>query len=374
MRGLRSAGATDTVVGGGGAELRDRPDPAGIVTLLACVAAFVGSASLSTWASGTPLQSLIRGAWTPVILAGCLLYALHRDRLAPLVRPALSLLLLALMGASLWQVHTGVHLEAGRIWRAHGWLPHPNDTAIAAILAPILAPWTWPVAAGLILLSGSRTALMGLAVAFLMLTRSWRIRALVIGLAGISLAVFVHAAAVQSLLGRAGAWAVALRMIQTAPWLGMGPQTFVDHYFAWLPATLPFGLTPSLEFMPWAHNLYLEVLAERGLLGLVAVAVPVSLAWGTATRHLRAAIAAFLVMALVDLTFLKPWVAATYWGLVTVSLTGGLPTSGWSVFRVLGWPAGWTYPRQDGWWPNGLGIGLRGWTYFLTWGRGPYLT
>lgn len=43
-------------------------------------------------------------------------------------------------------------------------------------------------------------------------------------------------------------------------------------------------------------------------------------------------------------------------------------------FRVHSWPAGWTinddYPVQR---RNGYGLKIGVWTYFFTWGRGPFL-
>jgi O-antigen ligase len=93
----------------------------------------------------------------------------------------------------------------------------------------------------------------------------------------------------------------------------MGPHTFVDHYWRLRPL--------DTAFIPWAHGFYLEQLAERGLLGLAVIVVAPSLAWRTARRPLRAAMAAFLVMGLMDLTFLKPWVMGAYAGLLTLALT-----------------------------------------------------
>ena len=374
MRGLRSTGPNGDMDRGAVPGAHDAPDSTGLLILVGSLVAFILSAALSTWASGYPLQSMIRGAWTPLILAIVLLYGLYAAHLRAWVRPALTVLLVLLCAGSLWQAHTGWHLEGGRLWRAHGFLPHPNDTALAAIMAPLLAPWTWPFAAGLILLSGSRTALVGLAVALLMLTRSWRLRACVLAGAGISLVAFVHASFVISATSRMGAWVVAWRMFREHPLLGMGPQTFVDHYLAWLPSTLPFGIAPDVDFIPWAHNLYLEVLAERGLLGFAVMAVGLTLAWWYATRPVRAAMAAILVMGLLDLTFLKPWVVAAVWGVVTLSLTPPLPSTGIRLFRVCDWPSGWTHREQRGVMPNGVGIRCRVWTYFLTWGHGPYLT
>jgi O-antigen ligase len=50
-----------------------------------------------------------------------------------------------------------------------------------------------------------------------------------------------------------------------APFVGHGPRTFVLSYQAYLEPTDDNRLTP------WAHNLYLELLAEQGVIGLLAL-------------------------------------------------------------------------------------------------------
>jgi O-antigen ligase len=56
--------------------------------------------------------------------------------------------------------------------------------------------------------------------------------------------------------GRFALCATALSMFQSAPLLGHGPRSFV-----WLGA--------DAGTIPWTHNLYLELLAEQGALGLL---------------------------------------------------------------------------------------------------------
>jgi O-antigen ligase len=56
--------------------------------------------------------------------------------------------------------------------------------------------------------------------------------------------------------GRFALWATALSMFQSAPLLGHGPSSFV-----WLGA--------DAGTIPWAHNLYLKLLAEEGAVGLL---------------------------------------------------------------------------------------------------------
>jgi putative inorganic carbon (HCO3(-)) transporter len=64
-------------------------------------------------------------------------------------------------------------------------------------------------------------------------------------------------------VGRVELWGAALRLIQTRPLLGVGPDNFRHLYGAQL------GLETWDERVQ-ANNLYLEVLADVGLLGLAA--------------------------------------------------------------------------------------------------------
>ncbi|MCP5065283.1 MAG: O-antigen ligase family protein [bacterium] len=120
---------------------------------------------------------------------------------------------------------------------------------------------------------------------------------------------------------RLGLWMVAIEMWKEAPLLGQGAHTFVDFYPGWLDrVSLPAWFTPERYSIPWAHNLYLESLAERGLLGLsgfVALLVQTGRSLLRDVREpstrTRAAgtlggLAAFLAMGVFDLTLMKDWV------------------------------------------------------------------
>ena len=49
----------------------------------------------------------------------------------------------------------------------------------------------------------------------------------------------------------------------------------------------PPGYEPGEGYIPWAHNLYIEILAERGLVGMAAFAVLLA----AVVRHLARGIA-----------------------------------------------------------------------------------
>ena len=116
-------------------------------------------------------------------------------------------------------------------------------------------------------------------------------------------------------LGRASYWKTAWRMFREAPLLGHGPHTF--------------GL---FHKTPWAHNLYLEVLAEQGILGFIALGVVftcgVSAAWklqrtASGDAHIfgtgaLAGLLGFCSAAFVELSFLRQWVVITLFALLGV--------------------------------------------------------
>ena len=61
-------------------------------------------------------------------------------------------------------------------------------------------------------------------------------------------------------------------MFLDRPWTGQGPGVFGDIYFAFL-AKAGYVLDAISDRRPmlWAHNLYLEQLAERGIGGLLSL-------------------------------------------------------------------------------------------------------
>lgn len=67
-------------------------------------------------------------------------------------------------------------------------------------------------------------------------------------------------------------WHAAWEMFLDRPWAGQGPGLFKDNYFAFLgKAGYLIPELPDRRPMYWAHNLYLEQLAERGIFGLLAL-------------------------------------------------------------------------------------------------------
>lgn len=89
---------------------------------------------------------------------------------------------------------------------------------------------------------------------------------------------------------RISLWIIAWEMFLDAPWLGCGPATYKTLY----PAYLELVQFPDwVEFdpwggaVPWAHNLYLELLGERGGVGFAAFAAMFGTALAIAIRTWR---------------------------------------------------------------------------------------
>ena len=109
--------------------------------------------------------------------------------------------------------------------------------------------------------------------------------------------------------GRLSHWATAWTLFLEAPLLGHGLHTFIDT-----------SLHP--QGVPWAHNLYLQALAEQGVIGLVTLAPLLLYAIVTSWRARRlpmaeqrivaagalGALVGFCAASAVELTFVREWV------------------------------------------------------------------
>ena len=107
------------------------------------------------------------------------------------------------------------------------------------------------------------------------------------------------------------------------PVLGYGPHTFATFYQQHLAGlTIPYWTSVDSAMVPWPHNIYLEVLAEQGLVGAAALSVLLfagcSESWRTrfaTSKDVRiygaatlSALLALMVAGVVELTFLRQWV------------------------------------------------------------------
>lgn len=82
---------------------------------------------------------------------------------------------------------------------------------------------------------------------------------------------------ISTLAARVPLWVSAWEMFVAAPWLGHGPGAFARLYPDYLsgihfPDWVRASPVLAGQHAPWAHSLYLELLAERGLVGLLSFA------------------------------------------------------------------------------------------------------
>jgi len=132
---------------------------------------------------------------------------------------------------------------------------------------------------------------------------------------------------------RVSLWSASVRMFLAAPMLGQGPHTFGDIWRDYLPAG-PNWIAMPVEagFVPWPHNLYLELLSERGMVAAILFTVLSAQAWLAAWRLTRSkegnlrllgcsvsvALMTFFFASLFELTFLRLWVAVIWFVLIAV--------------------------------------------------------
>lgn len=121
-------------------------------------------------------------------------------------------------------------------------------------------------------------------------------------------------------------WLAAWRMFLQSPLIGQGIGSYLLHYQDFLDlAHLPAWIVFDPRLTPWAHNLYLEVLAELGMLGMLSLIALLWLALQTRPRHpqncqpkkilacaAKAALFAFCLSSFFELSLWRQWVGLTF--------------------------------------------------------------
>ena len=240
-----------------------------------------------------------------------------------------------------------------------------NDVTVVAVLAPLALALAslgihrfvrvavlafFGALVAVVAVVHSRTALLTTVVAvvaFGALTGGWRpsgrarARWIFLGAGALMLALAVDAVVgfrfVHKLLhdwqgsGRLALWMAAAAMFRDAPLLGHGPGSFGPQYRAYLyTLQLPSWIDVDPRLTPWAHNLYLELLAEGGVIGLAAflalAAAGVSMINRVRTRRpddlqrlgaaAGAGFIALLTAAFLEVSFLRAWVTILLFALL----------------------------------------------------------
>lgn len=133
--------------------------------------------------------------------------------------------------------------------------------------------------------------------------------------------------------GRIPLWLAAWAMFLHAPLLGHGAHTFVLFYGSYLQRlSLPPWFFTDPRVVPWAHNLYLEVLAEQGIIGLMALGFVLARGVSSARSIQRVAssetrifgagavagLVSFCLAGMFELTLLRQWVVIIMFTLLGV--------------------------------------------------------
>ncbi len=311
------------------AALLSRPDPSRLKRpAFYALLAYVAAAALSAAACPAPAESL-----RAVLKDAHKLWALGLFLLAvrPSRRVALSLGagFAFVAGVGVWQK------VAGGLPRAHAFV-HPvtfGEIMAFAVLGALCfagredgrrrgaALALAALCACALALSGTRAAAVGVAAgllaAGLLDRRLWRWLVL-FAAAGAGAFLLRRHGSVPLLESRGALWDVAWRMFKDHPWLGAGP----GRYRALFPQYHTGVLEGEFDWGS-AHDLYLHQAAERGGLGLAALAAFLGALLGGAWRRARrapnawtlwafSAVAAFLVMNLTEVALQVEQAAALF--------------------------------------------------------------
>jgi O-antigen ligase len=226
----------------------------------------------------------------------------------------------------------------------------PNDLILAVILAPLLLAYCqtsshqWArVSYAAFLIAAciaiyqvqSRLCLLTLTlILMIQLYRYHRSRFLVILIAAgsallvlnqlLELNILRHMLMLSSENARLSIWASGLISSDLHPLLGLGPGQFdLAYLLGQAGTTFPDWIMVDPRGVPWAHNLYLESLVERGALGLVTLLLLLWVIYRSLYRTVQQssgekkliylaillAFVAFLFAGFFELTLQRSWVA-----------------------------------------------------------------
>jgi O-antigen ligase len=324
-------------------------------TLLLPVILFLLTTAATTLASIDIGKSLILNlSLLPAGLLGYLIAVHFRDITALRLLFCTCALGVSIMAAALLGIawfNPGVHPSTWINQFGSPLLLVPNDTTLFALLAPFSLALAWRAPRGFEALLavaslalgtaamvvyqngiGLLALLLGLSIMTFLLNRRvalWTVSTLLLlGVAADAwlgwplLGKFVGLG--QRLDPRWPLWLSAWSVFLEHPWLGTGPHTFgliYENYFQQL--TLPAWFAHDPRHTPWVHNLYLETLAEQGLVGALALGFlfyrGLVLVWWTLARApnlsrriytvaLLGGFSCFLFAASFELSFKRLWV------------------------------------------------------------------
>ena len=329
---------------------------------LALLLLLAAGALVSMWFSPWSAQSMSRAA--PSLLLMLVFPAAQVVACSPralaFVRASIAVAIAIVAADLAWQPLFGRSLLLGVVQdpadpRFTGSLPNANEVGFVALLVPLAfdASPSWQhmrplqalrsvltplVALVPMLLSASRATLGGYFVGACV--RSWFGTRRFVRWAPVVVIAFAATAwitdvgafrhRVEETLSphqesRLRTWSVAWHAFTERPWIGNGPAVFFEVNEASRKLPHEPGWETPAGGMPWTHNVPLEILCERGLLGVAlfaavlmqlivhlraALASPTQRAWASA---IAASAATFAAMSLFDMSFLTDWCSVCFW-------------------------------------------------------------
>jgi O-antigen ligase len=264
----------------------------GLVVAYAISSSFGSTLSVAPRALGPPLVATLVYLGRPSDLAGLARHA-HRVSLVWVLGSLTALLLTPGWADTVATGSEGSLLD--RSIRLRGIAPHPNQLGSVSALAVVLAVWrrdtrwrpVWlTLALGSLVLSGSRTAMIALAIGgvvagFCSIRRAEHHTATLITSFGLVLTgVLIATVDVRSLdnrwtsgivtgNGRTTVWSISLDEWQRSPLVGYGPTLWSENY------RISRGLS-GLDWAGQAHNQYIQALGATGILGFGALIILVA--------------------------------------------------------------------------------------------------
>ena len=208
------------------------------------------------------------------------------------------------------------YVDPGPVFREEGTaaLVVPNDVLAGVIFSPVVAAvlaydrrplmnafgfCSLAILTIAVYLTESRVAILTIVFMILlyMFFRNKR-RFLSYGLIGLIVLYFIDAVLELGIIqnfyllreqnARLGIWLASLMHWSDHPFLGFGPSNFEVAYELGLSElSLPDWVFIDRRRIPWAHNLYIEAVVERGLLGLITLVLLLAVIFFRLLNHAR---------------------------------------------------------------------------------------
>lgn len=145
--------------------------------------------------------------------------------------------------------------------------------------------------------------------------------------------------------GRQEGWSIAWAMFLDDPFTGIGWGRFMAHYAVYAPSPLAYGPSIRVDWArpQYAHNCYLQILAEGGIGSLLAFLFLIAWILARLVRDLR-------VSPSTDRGIAAGLLGAVAAGLLNIGFDTGLYSLPIAtlLWTLLGLAAGWTYRNSDG--------------------------